>query len=475
MVLQLVRLWSNSIIKRTWRPAEWHRLSLSTRFFIAASTVTVVAMAVLGWWVNQRIRDSVLHSSALGGAVYIDSFLEPYVQSLVVSGELSTNDIAGLDQMFGNTILGNRIVEVKIWTLDGRILYSSNKKIAGQSFDVPEVLRAALGETVAEFDEHQNVEPRPTAVGEPLIEIYAPLHDLARGRIVAVGEFYEPAGWLQMELDRSRAATWRFVAALGAFILSALFFIVHQGSRVIQSQREELKRKFADASRLAHQNIRLREVADRARLAASEANERLLARIGAELHDGPVQMLALLALRLSAEDCSGSIRRQRTADRQKLTEITREVLTDLRNISAGLVLPEIEKEPLDNALRVAVLRHQDLTGASVSYVSENLPLDVSHAMKTCLYRVVQEALNNGTRHAPGSELRVEAAAVGNRIKVVIADNGPGIRTRSSASSNYSIGLAGMRHRVTALNGDLQIHSDPGKGMLVKVMVPLLPP
>ncbi|WP_373502083.1 sensor histidine kinase [Aestuariivirga sp.] len=472
MVPQLMRPWSNPRAAQLKNAIDWHRISLSVRFLIAASIVTASAMVVLGWWVNERIRDSVLHSSALGGAVYIDSFLEPYVQSLAATGELSATEVQGLDRMFGDTVLGNRIVEVKIWGLDGRLLYSSNHQSAGQSYSVPEVFRAARGETVAEFEEHQSVEPRPFAGGEPLIEIYAPLHDLSRDRIVAVGEFYEPAGWLEDELDRSRAATWSFVAALGLVIVSALYFIVHQGSRMIDTQRVELRRKFAAASRLAHQNITLREVADQARLDASEANEHLLARIGAELHDGPVQMLTLLALRLSAKNHSGSANEQSADEHAKLSEITNEVLTDLRNISAGLVLPEIENGSLDDALRNSVLRHQDLTGASVSYVSDNLPRESSHALKTCLYRVVQEALNNGTRHAPGSELRVAATVENNMVKVTIADNGPGVRRCKTGSGHSSIGLAGMRHRVTALNGSIELQSDAGNGMLVKVMVPL---
>jgi signal transduction histidine kinase len=87
---------------------------------------------------------------------------------------------------------------------------------------------------------------------------------------------------------------------------------------------------------MAAQNNQLRLEADKARLHASEANEQLLGRIGSDLHDGPVQLLSLATLRLSAGAPDLKLE-----DHPEILAIIREALSELRNISTGLSLPEI--------------------------------------------------------------------------------------------------------------------------------------
>jgi signal transduction histidine kinase len=92
---------------------------------------------------------------------------------------------------------------------------------------------------------------------------------------------------------------------------------------------------------------------------------------------------------------------------------------------------------------------------------------------TC-YRIVQEALNNVTRHAHAHNLTISLVRQGDsaqpeRIVLTIADDGAGT---SSALSAGGLGLVGMRERVEALGGDITIESTAGQGFRIHTVLPL---
>lgn len=428
-------------------------------------------MVCLGIWVNGQIQAGVLRTSATAGSLYVDMYLEPFIQNLAETGSISEADIAGLDNLLERGVPDQRVVAIKIWLADGTLAYSSDKELIGQTFEVPEVARAMTGETTAEFNRFDNSEPRQDS-GASLIEIYAPLHRAGSTDIVAVGEFYERADYLERELIRSRIATWVVVGATTLLTLLVLFLIVRNGGSTIDRQRRELNDKVAEATTMARQNAQLRIDADRARLDASQANEQLLSRLGGELHDGPVQLLTLLMLKLS-ELPEREAAHAEGHNGEELTRITQVVLTELRNISAGLVLPELEDATLEGALLLAVRRHEDLTGTSVVYSFENLPENTSHALKTCIYRVVQEGLSNSFRHANGAHQHVEVTAAAELLTVLVWDEGTGLQNRDASNEKRAkLGLLAMRNRVTALHGSLLIDASPGMGLQLRAFLPL---
>lgn len=98
------------------------------------------------------------------------------------------------------------------------------------------------------------------------------------------------------------------------------------------------------------------------------------------------------------------------------------------------------------------------------HVSENLPDEI----KVCVYRLVQEALNNAASHAGAKHARVTVAQDTNKIDVEIADNGSGFDPARSPG----MGILGMQERVRRLGGTLTIDSAPGKGTTLKAALPL---
>jgi signal transduction histidine kinase len=316
--------------------------------------------------------------------------------------------------------------------------------------------------------------------GYPLLEIYAPIYSFESKKIIAVGEFYEDGTDFFNYLRTSKRRTWGIVGVTTASIMALLFLVVRRASGVIQTQRAILGSQLASARVMAEQNARLRNAADRARMDASNSNEHLLNRIGADLHDGPIQLLSLLILKLgdrSANRAAGSpmsyAKADVSADHPNPAGLAGQVLTELRELATGLVLPELESMSLEATIRLAVESHERTTGTVVDAEYAGLPERIAQPLKVCLFRVVQEGLNNAFRHAAGRGQRVLASADAEVITVIVSDKGPGIKRGAESSAQAkSLGLHGIRHRVEAFGGTVELRPRRGAGVELVVTIPL---
>ncbi|MDC9825126.1 histidine kinase [Devosia sp. ZB163] len=458
---------------RTFTLPRWGNLSLSVQFLAVGGLVLTLSMAILGTLVGDLIRQTALRTAGEEWAAFLGAFLEPHIQQMAPEGPLTAQEVGELDALFVDTPLGERLVSIKIWSLNGKLLYSTLKENVGEVFDVDDVPAAASGKTVVALDDADTPESEhENDLGVPLIEVYAPLHDLRTGEVIAVGELYEEADLLVSELANSRTTTFMTVSLTTALMLGALYFIVHHGTLTIARQRADLRQHVEDAQQLASLNRELMLSADRARLDASEANEHLLARIGSDLHDGPVQLLSLVMLRLSAGTSSVPPEGLSASQVDELITITQTCLAELRNNSAGLSLPEIGDIGIRETLELAVFRHEDLTGSKVFATFSDLPETVSDAVKTCAYRVVQEGLTNAFKHAPGAEVTVSARGIATDLIIEVADTGGTAPSDEAPKAGHKLGLAGMRNRVGALKGTLEITALRPRGRKIRVTLPI---
>ena len=108
------------------------------------------------------------------------------------------------------------------------------------------------------------------------------------------------------------------------------------------------------------------------------------------------------------------------------------------------------------------------TGVKVKVAAETVADDLPDEYRTCVYRIVQEAVNNAARHAHASTVRVEARQENGRIRVSIQDDGAGFDT----TSLKGMGILGMEERVKKLGGVFRIDSEKGGGTIVSLLLPL---
>jgi signal transduction histidine kinase len=102
--------------------------------------------------------------------------------------------------------------------------------------------------------------------------------------------------------------------------------------------------------------------------------------------------------------------------------------------------------------------------------AETVADDLPEAHKTCIYRVVQEALHNCARHSGARSVRLTAVQDEARIVLSIEDDGKGFDSKTVRG----MGLLGMEERVTHLGGTFRVNSRPGKGVKLRIELPLAP-
>lgn len=455
---------------------RWRGLSLTAQFLTFAALIMCGAMAILGQWLSAQIEAGQIRSRAESAGLYMHGFLAPHVRQLDDSPEISAENHLALDRLLINSELSDRVEGVRIWRADGTVIYSTEKSLIGKRMLTPDVARAFRGNIVAQLEREADDEDG-IARSYPLLEVYAPIyHDDANG-VIAVGEFYEEAGEFLDGLAAAQRRAWVVVGLTTAAIMALLFMIVRRASKLIIHQQGRLTSQLAMARGLARQNRALGETADKLRISASQANERLLNRIGADLHDGPVQLLSLLILRL------GQTSRQQRPSTSKATaksavntgaeQLAKQVLTELRDLSSGLILPELGHANLEQALKLAVTRHELATGTTVDATFEALPEQIDPSLKICLFRVIQEGLNNAFRHGEAKEQTVVVRASGNAITISVADSGPGPSEASDPHGRaHPLGLQGIRNRVEVFGGTIQLRRREPRGAELIVEVPL---
>lgn len=236
-------------------------------------------------------------------------------------------------------------------------------------------------------------------------------------------------------------------------------------TRILRLERESSTR-FAE---IEQARAELKELS--ARLVEAQESERRA--ISRELHDEVGQSLSALLVGLSnltaalPATVSAELQNQVAALR-KLTESTVGVV---RNITLLLRPSMLDDLGLAPALQWQAREVSKRTGMLVNLAADGVSDDLPEQYKTCIYRVVQEALNNCARHAQAHNVRILVRQEGGaRILISIQDDGKGFRPEIERG----IGILGMQERVTHLNGTLEVKSEPGHGTFLAIMLPLPP-
>src|SRR5690606_4502739 len=136
---------------------------------------------------------------------------------------------------------------------------------------------------------------------------------------------------------------------------------------------------------------------------------------------------------------------------------------DIRAVSQGLMLPEIEHLPLCEVVARAVNLHQKRTETKVAMICGPLDCEVSHAVKICVYRFVQEGLSNAFRHASGDGQSVWCQLEASLLHVAVQDRGGGPHPQGYLKREAGLGLTGLRARVESLGGTFISVTDPAEG------------
>lgn len=194
-----------------------------------------------------------------------------------------------------------------------------------------------------------------------------------------------------------------------------------------------------------------------------EAQESERKKLSRELHDEVGQVLTALRLQLAQVSASGAS----GAHLLHASELAERSLQTVRQMARGLRPAMLDDLGLGPALRWLVRDFSRTTDLEVELELEGGFAGLGEARRTCIYRVVQEALTNCVRHARATKVRVVLHESPDELVLTVQDNGVG----ASLEASRGVGLLGMRERIEELNGGFSVVSAPGAGMLVRANLP----
>jgi len=241
----------------------------------------------------------------------------------------------------------------------------------------------------------------------------------------------------------------------------------------------ELSRKTA----VLRQEIAERKLAEE-RLRASEENLRALAarllvvreeewqNISREIHDELGQLLTGLKIEVNAIVARLPPDQPDLAARSEAAfKLIDETVRAMRRIAQGLRPEALDHLGLVAGMEYHVREFRRRSGirCELSLPHEMPPLDAERAL--ALFRIFQELLTNVARHAAATRIDIDLRAEPGGLHLTIADNGKGI-PESSARSPKSLGLLGIRERLHAFGGNIDISGAPGKGTKAAVFIPI---
>jgi signal transduction histidine kinase len=205
-------------------------------------------------------------------------------------------------------------------------------------------------------------------------------------------------------------------------------------------------------------------------LTAQEEDRR---RISRDLHDDINQRLATLsmALRRMEKDPSSDSETLRDQVRQVSENLTA-VSDDVRQMAYRFHPSILDDLGLPKAVRRLVNDFSDRSGIQSTCEHKDPAVPLPPEVSICLYRVVQESLNNISRHAQASYVEVELICEDDVVSLSVRDDGVGFDTSHAAQSGGHLGLLSMKERVRMVKGTLEIKSTPLQGTQIRVDIPL---
>jgi PAS domain S-box-containing protein len=306
--------------------------------------------------------------------------------------------------------------------------------------------------------------PASEVVGSPLSAL---IHeDDAPAVLAALDRAMANPGSTERLVYRRRAAdsSWRHMESVATSLLHEPLI------RGVVVNSRDVTERMRTQDALAALQLERAKLLDR----TVQATEKERKRLALELHDGPVQHLAALALKL--ERVGIALQRPGRADPAEIVEQIQARLggevADLRRMMSELRPPALDERGLEAALMDHLGAVQVQSGLQCT-VHSTLDARLDPTNETVLYRVAQEALTNVAKHARAGQAWVNLRSANGQVELEIRDDGVGFDQGQIASMvrEGHFGLIGMRERVEMAGGSWELISEPGTGTTVRARLP----
>jgi len=204
-----------------------------------------------------------------------------------------------------------------------------------------------------------------------------------------------------------------------------------------------------------------------------EAHEEERTRIARELHDDVNQRIALLVAALERLQQDLPVSEKQT--KQRIEEARAEISdlgSDIQALSHRLHSSKLEYLGLNVAASSFCRELSEQKGVEIAFHSEGVPKVLSQEIALCLFRVLQEALQNAVKHSGARQFEVQLGPLQNEICLTVHDAGSGFEVEEAVKGR-GLGITSMRERLKLVGGRLSIDSSPKSGTTIQASVPFL--
>jgi signal transduction histidine kinase len=243
------------------------------------------------------------------------------------------------------------------------------------------------------------------------------------------------------------------------------------------SQREVLD-LIGTQTMIAIQNARLYQDLEQEKERMMDIQEEARKKLARDLHDGPTQSIAAIAMRVNfARRLMERDAKAGAEELYKIEDLARRTTKEIRHMLFTLRPLVLESQGLVAALEAMAEKMKDTYGQNVTIVADpNVVSELEMGKQGVIFYIAEEAVNNARKHAQAARIWVRIKAIEKEVALLeIEDNGVGFNV-GAVDASYelrgSLGMVNMRERTELVNGILQIDSAEGKGTRIRVFIPL---
>jgi two-component system, NarL family, sensor kinase len=423
--------------------------SIVLRFAIGSAVAITVAV-VGGYFALRSVATNEAKRETRTKVDEAGQLVEATVGEGLLTGKPAA--VSAVDDIVVARVLSDSIVRVKIWSANGRVLYSDDPAQIGGRYALDPGQRRLLreGGSKVEVSDLTRPENRLDRGQGDLIEAYTRIRTPSGTPVLF--EIYQRLGSVT-------ANARRLLEALAPPILGAIALIVLVQAPLVWSLTRRLQRGHEEREALLGNAI------------AASARER--SRVASYLHDGPVQDIAGLAFSLApvaehaavrgAEEDAGVLRA--AIDRLRRT------VRDLRALLVELHPPHLAAAGLETAIADLVSPLQSAGAAVTLSIDGAERLD--REREALVYRVAQEAVRNVVAYADARSVRIDLTVDDGAARLLVADDGRGFdpERREQRRAEGHLGLSLVEELARESGGSLTVDSIEGKGTTVELRVP----
>lgn len=441
-----------SVPERTY-PSE--RLSHPVRRALFMMVATAVLAFLIVGSATVFIARSIARETALSEAERSTRSMADVVFIPVLPAAIRS-DPAALESL-GRVVAARKangsIVRVKVWTREGKIVYSDAAPLIGRQFashaDVQAVFDSQQPKSeVTTLDADENL--AEAGLYKRLVAVYAPI-TLKDGRKLVLEIYSTDARLVMAEKNLTGKLVPLSLGSLVVLLIAQLPISMWLVRRVVAAQQER--------GRLLRNT-----------LIASARERRTIAR---DLHDGVVQDLAGVGYAVGAltQSLSETASASTAHTLERVSSTMQHAISRLRTLMVDIYPPDLSSDGLHTAIEdlAAPLRE----GGIVVDVAVELAAEPAPEVAATLYRCVREGLANVVKHAQAQHATIELIGDTKTVVLRLQDDGEGVSgTDINRAADGHLGLQLLRDAATDLGGEMDVSATPGAGTTLKMCLPV---